>query len=324
MIGIEGLEFNRRLTADELNETDDINNLNNTTQIRTKKSKTKKTSSTSYLSKKIFFYTDLNNRTEIISSFRSGKFAPKRPVEGSRILNQLITIDKKITNNDNFKINDKNSSTNNVKKNDNIQTKNSNSILKQKQKFGKFIAEIEFPNGRLLKTEKISITRNKVVSFSLLDVLFSSNFNELGVQYDIINFVRGKAKKPFNKWISFASNSDTSGRSQEYYTLSKEKIKLSFPFKKDMNKFKNKLLLNKIIFDRNFKKNLKKMNFKNDIPNNNIDGLISENFLVKKSDLEKQIDLENEELENFQSPGICMYIYLDIDMCVHMYLYKYL
>jgi hypothetical protein len=216
ILGIEGLEFNKRLTADEINETDNIDSNQNTTiQINNKKSKIKKTPSKSYFSKKVFFYTDLNNRTEVISSFRSGKFAPKRPVEGSKILNQIITINKNIKNNENNNmINIKNTTSTNIVNNNNIQTKNSNSILKQKQKFGKFIAEIEFPNGRLLKTEKISITRNKIVSFSFLDVLFSSNFNELGVQYDIINFVRGKTKKPFNKWISFASNSDTSGRSQ--------------------------------------------------------------------------------------------------------------
>ena len=74
-----------------------------------------------------------------------------------------------------------------------------------------------------------------------MDVLFG-DFNqrkELGVQYNVINFMRGKPRKPFNRWISFASPPDNlgSGRSQEYYTISKERIRLTpFDFMSDIGR----------------------------------------------------------------------------------------
>eukprot|EP00596_Hydrurales_sp_CCMP1899_P001416 CAMPEP_0119055190 /NCGR_PEP_ID=MMETSP1177-20130426/75571_1 /TAXON_ID=2985 /ORGANISM="Ochromonas sp, Strain CCMP1899" /LENGTH=110 /DNA_ID=CAMNT_0007035671 /DNA_START=1093 /DNA_END=1422 /DNA_ORIENTATION=+ len=61
------------------------------------------------------------------------------------------------------------------------------------------------------------------------------------------------------------------------------------------------------------------MNFKNNAPSNNIDGLISEDFIEEKSDLEKQIDLENEGFENFQLPGIAIMKYKRYGECPPWY-----
>jgi mRNA-degrading endonuclease RelE of RelBE toxin-antitoxin system len=64
--------------------------------------------------------------------------------------------------------------------------------------------------------------------------------------------------------------------------------------------------MNKINFDRNFKKNLKKLSGK------------TEEYIGEKSDLEKQIDFENEDLDNIQLPGIYIYMYM------HMYSYMHI
>ena len=96
---------------------------------------------------------------------------------------------------------------------------------------GNFFAQIEWPGGRKTHTNKITINRDSGEPFSILDVLFGdfNDRNELGVQYNVINFMRGKPVKPFNKWISFASPPDNvaSGRSQEYYTISNERVKIN-------------------------------------------------------------------------------------------------
>lgn len=249
---MEGLEFNRRLSIDEIDEnlSVDRKNLkgNETSQILPKNNN--ESPSSTFLSKKVFIYTDLRNRSQTISEFRSGKFAPKRPVKGTKIMYELITIGSKIKSKSHHNSHDekrdiKIRETNNIidKNGVTVYTESSSShgyalsSAEKKKKnhrvdsgnnFGNYFAEIEWPGGRKTRTEKITISRESGEQFSLLDVLFG-DFNErsdLGVQYNIINFMRGKPKKPFNRWISFASPPDkiSSGRSQEYYTIAKERI----------------------------------------------------------------------------------------------------
>ena len=196
--------------------------------------------SSTFVSKKVFIYTDVNNRTEIISRFRAGKFAPKRPVNGVKIMHELVTIGSKIRNIDVSEPPVNSKGVNNKAKleegeieeiNVTPAIRNRRKIHQQPKKVGNLYAEIEWPGGRRTRTEKISITRESGAPFSILDVLFG-DFNdrkELGVQYNVINFMRGKPKKPFNRWVSFASPPDNvaSGRSQEYYALSNDRIRFT-------------------------------------------------------------------------------------------------
>ena len=113
MAGVEGLEFNRRLSDGEVHEEEfrkkEKKIVNGTTEILLKRKNDKNPSST-FISKKVFIYTDLSNRTEAITAFRSGKFAPKRPVSSVKFMNELITIGTKTKNIKPIKIqkNDKN------------------------------------------------------------------------------------------------------------------------------------------------------------------------------------------------------------------------
>jgi hypothetical protein len=184
----------------------------------------------------------VTNRTEIISRFRAGKFAPKRPVNAVKIMHELVTIGSKIRNSNTDVIEPPvNSKSTNVKADVEegrieeivvVPTKKRRRKIHEQQKtLGNLYAEIEWPGGRRTRTQKISITRESGAPFSILDVLFG-DFNdrkELGVQYNVINFMRGKPKKPFNRWVSFASPPDNvaSGRSQEYYALSNDRIRFT-------------------------------------------------------------------------------------------------
>ena len=269
ILGLEGLEFNRRLTIDELNEDTfgERNSMsgNGTSQVSLERKNDKQPSST-FISKKVFIYTDLRNRSEIISQFRSGKFAPQRPVAGTKIMYELITIGPKmksgrylnsfeVKNNikikgkkniiDENKMRDSTSTTITKNHENNFSTttkKRQNRKSNSNNNFGNYFAEIEWPGGRKTRTEKISVSRDSGGQFSLLDVLFGdfTERSELGVQYNVINFMRGKPKKPFNKWISFASPPDkiSSGRSQEYYTIAKERITFTpIQYLSDVSKF---------------------------------------------------------------------------------------
>lgn len=265
ILGVEGLEFNRRLSLEEVEDFEASRNRNGTYNIpaNSLKKKDRKNPSSTFISKKVFIYTDVVNRTEIISRFRAGKFAPKRPVNGVKTMYELVTVGSKIKNSESVEptIDGASSSmdVNNVDgiKDDSIVTSSKKSrrkIHEQPKKLGNIYAEIEWPGGRKTRTEKISITRESGSPFSILDVLFG-DFNdrkELGVQYNVINFMRGKPKKPFNRWVSFASPPDNvaSGRSQEYYVLSHDRIRftpvdcltdisnyLSFKMKKAQQKY---------------------------------------------------------------------------------------
>ena len=251
--GVEGLEYTRRLTLEEINSYRRSRNetLENTLENEQKSSD--KSVSSTFISKKVFIYTDVKNRSEAISKYRAGRFAPARPVNAAKVMYELISVGAK----------DKTDNGINIPKNINVPVAASSSNEKQvttqkvkssrrkgrtlyseNKKNGNHFAEIEWPGGRKTRTEKILITRENGVPFSVLDVLFG-DFNqrkELGVQYNVINFMRGKPRKPFNRWVSFASSPDNlgSGRSQEYYTISKERIRLTpFDFASDIGRILN-------------------------------------------------------------------------------------
>jgi hypothetical protein len=184
----------------------------------------------------------VNNRTEIISRFRAGKFAPKRPVNAVKVMHELVTIGSRIRNRNTDVIEPPVDSKSRKVNAEDEEGSNKEIILaplkkkrrkthEQQKTVGNLYAEIEWPGGRRTRTQKISITRESGAPFSILDVLFG-DFNdrkELGVQYNVINFMRGKPKKPFNRWVSFASPPDNvaSGRSQEYYALSNDRIRFT-------------------------------------------------------------------------------------------------
>lgn len=209
--------------------------------LKPRKRSVDKNPSSSFISKKVFIYTDLRNRSEIITRFRSGKFAPKRPVNGVKVMYELITIGTKPVDGDSNKANrvrDEDTravtaagfdQTTDIKSTSSTSTNKKN--VKPSKSGGNFFAQIEWPGGRKTHTNKITINRDSGEPFSILDVLFGdfNDRNELGVQYNVINFMRGKPVKPFNKWISFASPPDNvaSGRSQEYYTISNERVKIN-------------------------------------------------------------------------------------------------
>lgn len=213
-----------------------------------KKNSRDKSPSPTFISKKVFVYTDLRNRSEIITKFRSGKFAPKRPVNAVKIMYELITVGAKVTDDDTNRVIDvpekrskrQNKAASVGQMNDlgnpgSVESTSSTTVNKKKivskKSGGNFYAQIEWPGGRKTITNKITINRDTGAPFSILDVLFSdfNDRNELGVQYNVINFMRGKPVKPFNKWISFASPPDNvaSGRSQEYYTISNERVRIT-------------------------------------------------------------------------------------------------
>ena len=162
-------------------------------------------------------------------------------MNGVKVMYELITIGTKPTDEDSNKANrvrDEDTRTVTAAGSDqttDIKSTTSTSTNKKNMEplksGGNFFAQIEWPGGRKTHTNKITINRDSGEPFSILDVLFGdfNDRNELGVQYNVINFMRGKPVKPFNKWISFASPPDNvaSGRSQEYYTISNERVKVN-------------------------------------------------------------------------------------------------
>ena len=162
-------------------------------------------------------------------------------MNGVKVMYELITIGTKPSDGDSNKANRVRDDdtrtvsaagfdqTTDIKSTSSTSTNSKN--VKPSKSSGNFFALIEWPGGRKTHTNKITINRDNGEPFSILDVLFGDfhDRNELGVQYNVINFMRGKPVKPFNKWISFASPPDNvaSGRSQEYYTISNERVKIN-------------------------------------------------------------------------------------------------
>ena len=232
-VGVEGLEYNRRLSLTEFDNLKTNRYETEDQQLKTKKTRKDKRPSSTFISKKVFVYTDLRNRSKVITKFRSGKFAPKRPVDCVKVMHELITIGTKETDEGSIKVDDVKER--GFRRSESVESTSSTTIdtkkVKSKKSRGNFYAQIEWPGGRKTRTNKISINRDTGAPFSILNVLFG-DFNdrkELGAQYNVVNFMRGKPVKPFNKWISFASPPDNiaSGRSQEYYTISSERVRIN-------------------------------------------------------------------------------------------------
>ena len=315
---MEGLEFNRRLSTDEIdgNISVDRSNLkgNETSQNLSKDSNG--SPSSTFLSKKVFIYTDLRNRSQTISEFRSGKFAPNRPVKGTKIMYELITVGSNIKSKSHHNSHDEKRVNDMIDKNGltvyNDSTSSHRHALSSAEKkmkrqrfdpgnkFGNYFAEIEWPGGRKTRTEKITISRESGEQFSLLDVLFG-DFNErsdLGVQYNIINFMRGKPKKPFNRWISFASPPDkiSSGRSQEYYTIARERIIFTpAQFFSDVSKVMKYKIDNLKYDGKSFSfDELKRLN-------NKLKNILSGHKIIHSSDT--AITQEIEKIEIYENPS---------------------
>jgi hypothetical protein len=93
-----------------------------------------------------------------------------------------------------------------------------------------YYAEMELPGGRRLRADKLAITRRTgqpVAAPDLFQALLRVPTDGIaavagvGEAYEVVGFVRGRPRRPVNRWVSLASPGDGQGvgRSQEYYTL---------------------------------------------------------------------------------------------------------
>ena len=212
IVGIEGLELTRRLSPLEMNNT----------SLHTNKSTT--VTPLSFLSRKVFVYTELQNRSAAMTKFRSGKHAPLRPLNPARDIFERVTIGQ--FDGTNGRILGTKSNTNETTTSRTVGEALPTSVQRRRTDSGRYIADVELSGGRHLRTDKLSISRQHdgLTSSYLMNVmhrLLTGTMGQYGMQYNVVNFVRGRPKKLTNKWISFASPSDliTSGRSQEYYTV---------------------------------------------------------------------------------------------------------
>ena len=211
IVGIEGLELTRRLSPLEMNITSLHINNNSVT-------------SSSFLSRKVFVYTELQNRSVAVTKFRSGKHAPLRPLTPAREIFERVTIGPFDANNG--RRSRSTSTTNDTMMGSTVRVPRPSTAVPSRTDFGRYIAEVELSGGRQLRTDKLSIScqHDGLTSSTLMNVMhrfMTGTKGQYGMQYNVVNFVRGRPKKLTNKWISFASPSDliTSGRSQEYYTV---------------------------------------------------------------------------------------------------------
>ena len=157
---------------------------------------------TSFLSRKVFIYTPLNNRSEALTAFRSGKHAPLRPLNPVREIFEKVTVGATLS------------------------TATANAATRRG-----YYAEVEFPGGRRLRADKLAIARRTGLPVAVPDLLRAllrvpadglAALARLGEQYEVVGFVRSvRARRPVARWVSLASPGDAvgAGRSQEYYTL---------------------------------------------------------------------------------------------------------
>ena len=130
----------------------------------------------------------------------------------------------------------------------------------------KAFTQVEFPSGRLLRSNKIKIVAAEKKLFPKVAAIVSSSSSSSssgsgssvyssangirasgnakdkessgyphggimgGRNFDIVHFISAARKKSFNRWISFSPVSDGSGRSQEYYSLTPSDFLHSIPF----------------------------------------------------------------------------------------------
>lgn len=155
----------------------------------------------SYLSKKIFIYTPLDNRTTSLDTFRVRPAAPKRKIKQVyKEMNELISMTPS------------------------RDSKNSFSVI------------IQWPKGRTSSTQKLKIITDDMYrdskSTSLSNDKKISN-KQHSSRLELTNFILGGVPKgkrrAWNKWISFSSpSSDILGKSQEYYSIYPINERLSF------------------------------------------------------------------------------------------------
>lgn len=112
IIGVQGLEITKRLS-----------NIDNTSSSSIDLEF--KSPSGSYLSKKLFIYTNILNDTQPITSYRIRKHSPLRPVTPTKSIHQLIS----------FRVNDNTS---------------------------QIAAIVEYPGGRIVKSDNVMIKEHKI------------------------------------------------------------------------------------------------------------------------------------------------------------------
>jgi hypothetical protein len=137
----------------------------------------------SFLSKKLLAFVDRDNKTQTVTSYRVRRLSPRRQVSPATIYSEKVTL------------------------------RNDSS--------GKACVQLEWPGShRILQTNKIVF--NHAPETTLLDGLLGRK------KLSVANYISGdsttsKRKTSFSwrKWVSFGPASDTysSGRSQEYYTI---------------------------------------------------------------------------------------------------------
>ena len=243
IVGIEGLEFVKRLPSTTIDIEEEINN-----KKKTNKGKNSNSNSTTinqlplpsdyglYLSKKVFVFTDLKNRSEAIKQFRTGKHGPLREVNPVKEIVELVKFGVLIDTTTTDVIVSKKDAL--VKKDEGIKQQNKQELINNIDKKGnsdKYCVEVKLPGGRILRNEKLTISRDTGHAYSFLDFVGNTKMlNELGVQYNIVNFMKGKTRNnAMNKWISFASPYDinNSGKSQEYYTIYLDRVESPNPIR---------------------------------------------------------------------------------------------
>lgn len=214
--GIEGIEFVQRLPDWNENQVKDtftaimsklrlnINQLHELDNNHT----TKSSYIPSYMTKKIFIYTNPLNHSNILSSYQIRPQSPKRVINNPyKELNEIISIQSSNIFDNSYKV------------------------------------VIQWPKGRISCTKKMQILSDiKQPKQSHQDQKNDMNINQLSSKYntdtlEIKNFIHGgkiKLKnhkilknqffnilKQSTRWISFSSSSlsDFNGRSQEYYSI---------------------------------------------------------------------------------------------------------
>jgi hypothetical protein len=192
-VGVEGLELARPLGPDG----EDATIGNNGTAA-------------SFLSRKVFIYTPLHNRSEALTAFRSGKHAPLRPLQPVRELFEKVTVGVTTP-----------------------PTAITSAITNSTSLTGRptaYYAEMELPGGRRLRADKLAIARRTGLPVAAPDLFRAllrvptdgiAAVAGVGEAYEVVGFVRGRPRRPVNRWVSLASPGDGQGvgRSQEYYTL---------------------------------------------------------------------------------------------------------
>lgn len=170
IVGIEGIEFIRRLAGDRV-------------------AKITNTSQGSYISKKIFVYSNLHNRSDLVTSFKVNPIAPVRTVNPVKQLSEIVTIGSSIKP---------------VKQSPSRR----NSDIAIEVHKPSFFSKVEWPGGRVMETKKINLKRNRINgdSKSWADpFLYKQEIN-------VVHFIKGARPKSVSKWISFAGQSDEGGR----------------------------------------------------------------------------------------------------------------